>query len=67
MVSAGSDNSDMASKAQQSALLAEIDAKIGEVRTEAIDLSFGEILNLKKSLFSKNTHIKLKPKKCWKI
>jgi uncharacterized protein with ParB-like and HNH nuclease domain len=38
----------MAKKAQQ-ALLAEIDAKIGEVRTEAIDLSFGEIINLKKS------------------
>ncbi|PTQ65491.1 hypothetical protein C8J45_101338 [Sphingomonas sp. PP-CE-3G-477] len=29
----------------QSQLLAAIDAKIGEVRTEAIDLSFGEIIN----------------------
>jgi hypothetical protein len=31
----------------QTELLDEIDKKIGEVRTEAIDLSFGEILNLK--------------------
>lgn len=29
-------------------LLAEIDAKIGEVRTDAIDLTFGEIINLKR-------------------
>lgn len=35
----------MATAAQQ-ALLEEIDNKIGEVRTEAIDLSFGEIINL---------------------
>jgi hypothetical protein len=28
-------------------LLAEIDTKIGEVRTDAIDLSFGEIINLR--------------------
>ncbi len=33
----------------QSQLLAAIDAKIGEVRTDAIDLSFGEIINLKRS------------------
>jgi hypothetical protein len=31
---------------KQIALMAAIDAKIGEVRTEAIDLSFGEIVNL---------------------
>jgi hypothetical protein len=30
-------------------LLREIDAKIGEVRTEAVDLSFGEIINLKQN------------------
>ncbi|OKO80146.1 hypothetical protein AC628_10020 [Bradyrhizobium sp. NAS96.2] len=29
--------------------MADIDAKIGEVRTDAIDLSFGEIINLKRS------------------
>ena len=34
---------------RQNQLLAEIDAKIGEVRTDAIDLSFGEIINLKRS------------------
>lgn len=39
-----------------SALLDEIDAKIGEVRTEAIDLSFGEIINLKA-----NSEIKIDP------
>jgi len=33
----------------QNRLLEAIDAKIGEVRTEAIDLSFGEIINLKRS------------------
>jgi Protein of unknown function DUF262 len=32
---------------QQIALMTAIDEKIGEVRTEAIDLSFGEIVNLK--------------------
>lgn len=32
---------------KQAALLAEIDEKIGEVRTEAVDLTFGEIINLK--------------------
>ncbi len=32
---------------KQAALLAEIDEKIGEVRTDAIDISFGEIINLK--------------------
>ena len=32
----------------QSRLLNAIDIKIGEVRTEAIDLSFGEIINLQK-------------------
>jgi hypothetical protein len=31
----------------QQALLKEIDQKVGEVRTDAIDLSFGEIINLK--------------------
>ena len=39
----------MAKRAKQAELIAEIDSKIGEVRTEAIDLSFGEIVNLKKS------------------
>jgi hypothetical protein len=34
---------------RQAALLAEIDEKIGEVRTEAVDLTFGEIINLKSS------------------
>lgn len=33
----------------QNALLTEIDAKIGEVRTEAIDISFGEVISLKAS------------------
>jgi hypothetical protein len=32
----------------QARLLSAIDAKIGEVRTDAIDLSFGEIVNLKR-------------------
>ena len=32
----------------QARLLRAIDTKIGEVRTEAIDLSFGEIINLKR-------------------
>lgn len=32
---------------QQKALMQAIDVKIGEVRTEAIDLTFGEIINLK--------------------
>lgn len=36
-------------RAAQAQLLAAIDAKIGEVRTDAIDLSFGEIINLKRS------------------
>ncbi|MCI1141572.1 hypothetical protein MOP88_03210 [Sphingomonas sp. WKB10] len=29
-------------------LMAEIDEKIGEVRTDALDLTFGEIINLKR-------------------
>lgn len=41
---------DMATSSKtQSALLKEIDTKIGEVRTEAIDLSYGEIISLKSS------------------
>jgi hypothetical protein len=35
--------------ASQDRLLASIDAKIGEVRTDAFDLSYGEIINLKRS------------------
>lgn len=33
----------------QDALLAEIDEKIGEVRTDAIDISFGELISLRSS------------------
>ena len=52
----------MASDAQvpestsQAALLEAIDAKIGEVRVEAIDLTFGELANLKQ-----NDEIKIDP------
>jgi hypothetical protein len=38
------------------ALMADIDTKIGEVRTDAIDLSFGEIINLKR-----NNEIRIDP------
>ncbi len=49
-----SDKSDQASGSRtassaQDRLLEAIDAKIGEIRTEAIDLSFGEIINLMRS------------------
>jgi hypothetical protein len=41
-------------QAAHAALLAEIDTKIGEVRTDAIDLSFGEIINLKSTRLIQN-------------
>ncbi|MDJ0450539.1 DUF262 domain-containing protein [Methylocystis sp. JR02] len=46
----------MSTETKQDRLVKEIDTKIGEVRTEAVDLSFGEIINLQD-----NKEIKIDP------